>query len=154
MTVRIATISAPINKIRKVFTPMTAMVVDFVLRYFLSSMADYSAARSLIKAYLLTASIETVVFYPFARPTSVPREISVVFLVNAFSLPLVWFVIPLLVPYYSAYVIGSELFAILSEAILLKAILHLSFKRVILGSALMNLTSFSVGLLLPSLIAP
>jgi len=109
---------------------------------------------SFFKAFVLTVLVEFLVFYPFARGIRTSKAFGAVLLVNAFSLPIVWFVIPFWVNSYPFYTLSAELFAFLSETLLLKALLPLSFKRIIAASITMNLGSFVIGWMFPFLTAP
>ena len=96
--------------------------------------------------------VELLVFYPFAR-NSVSKGFAAVLLVNSLSLPIVWFVIPLIVNSYLSYAFSAELFAVVSEAVLLRILLPFSLKRAMVASVSMNMVSFLVGLIFPFLIA-
>jgi len=109
---------------------------------------------SFFEAFLLTFSIECLTFLPFARGIGAPRALGAVLLVNAFSLPVVWFVISFMIRDFLVYAFSSELFVIISESILLRMLLPISYKRSILAALTMNLASFMVGWVLPILIEP
>ncbi len=109
---------------------------------------------SFLKAFLWTVLVEFLVFYPFARNLRVSKAFAAVLLVNSLSLPIVWFVIPLIVNSYLTYAILAEPFAVLSEAALLRILLRFSYKRATAASLTMNMASFLVGLIFPFLIAP
>jgi len=102
----------------------------------------------------LTLLIESLIFYPFAREIATSKTFGTVLFVNAFSLPIVWFVLPFLVNSYQVYVFSAEFFAFLSEALILKVLLPLSWKRILVASITMNLGSFLIGTFFPFLIAP
>ena len=113
---------------------------------------SYYYLLSFLKAFFLTVLIEFLVFYLFARK-NVSKAFAVVLSVNSFSLPIVWFVIPLIVNSYPTYAFLAEVFAVVSEATLLRILLRISLKSAIALSATMNMTSFLVGLIFPFLIA-
>lgn len=109
---------------------------------------------SFFKAFLWTVLVELLVFCTFfARNLGVSKAFAAVLVVNSFSLPIVWFVIPLIVNSYLTYAILAEPFAVLSEAALLRILLPFSLKRAIAASLTMNMVSFLVGLIFPFLIA-
>lgn len=101
----------------------------------------------------MTVLVELLMFYPFARNLGASKAFAAVLLVNSFSLPIVWFAIPLIVNSYLTYAFLAELFAVLSEAALLRILLPFSLKRTIAASMTMNMASFLVGLIFPFLIA-
>lgn len=109
---------------------------------------------SFFKAFLLTVLVEFLVFYRFKMNLGVSKAFAAVFLVNFLSLPIVWFVIPLMANDYMAYALLAESFAVLSEAALLRILLSFSYKHAIALSTAMNMTSYLVGLAFPFLIAP
>jgi hypothetical protein len=108
---------------------------------------------SFFRAFLLTVFAEFLVFYRFSRNLGASKAFAIVLLVNSFSLPIVWFIIPVIVKGYTSYVLLAELFAVFSEAALLKILLPFSYGRAIAMSMLMNIVSFLVGLAFPFLIA-
>jgi len=121
----------------------------------LFSFFTHSYVISFAKAYLLAVFVELLVFYPFVakRIRFLKASVAVCF-VNAVSLPVVWFLMPLMFDSYWAYACSAELFAVLSEAIMLSVLLPLSKRRLLVASVTMNMVSFLVGLMFPSLIAP
>jgi hypothetical protein len=104
------------------------------------------------KAYLLTISIESLVCYALNHRIGLKQVLGSVALVNSFSLPIVWFLIPDLMVSYSEYVLVAEGFAILSEWILMKALMPFSWRRAAGTSIAMNVASFGLGIVLPWLI--
>jgi len=104
------------------------------------------------RAFLLTVFIEFLVFYPFAREIGIRKALGAVLLVNAFSLPVVWFVLSILIRDSLAYALSAELFAIFSESSILKVLLPISYKRILLAALTMNVVSFLIGWAVPSLI--
>ena len=113
---------------------------------------SYHYLLSFFKAFLLTVLIEFLVLYLFARKKA-SKAFAAVLLVNCLSLPVVWFVIPLIANSYLTYVFLAELFAVLSEAALLRILLQFSYKRAMAVSMTMNIASFLAGLTFPFLVA-
>ena len=114
---------------------------------------SFSYFVSFSRAFLLTLLIEILASYPFAWKIPASKVFKAVFLANTFSLPIVWFIIPLLVNTHLSYVFLAEFFAFLSESLILKAQLPLSYRRCFIASLTMNLISFLFGLAFPFLIA-
>jgi hypothetical protein len=108
---------------------------------------------SFFKAFVLTFLIESFVLYLFTSETAISQTVKVALVANAISLPVVWFVLPLLIT-YSTYVLLAETFAVLSESLVLRALLTISYKRCLLAAFTMNLTSFAIGWIFPTVIAP
>jgi hypothetical protein len=107
-----------------------------------------------LKAYFYDNLIEIAICYVLNNRSGFWRVLVVVLIVNTFSLPFVWFVFPWLtfLTYYE-YILLSESFAVISEAILLRVLLmKISWKRALATSFVMNMASFSFGLLFPRLI--
>jgi hypothetical protein len=78
------------------------------------------------------------------------RVLITALLVNSFSLPIVWFLIPHLQTYWTYWKFASvaEAFAVVSEAIMMKPLLPLSWRRAAATSFAQNMTSYAVGLAL------
>jgi hypothetical protein len=110
---------------------------------------DFSHFVVFAKAYFLTISIEFSVCYALNHKIGLKGIIGSVTLVNSFSLPIVWFLIPGLMVSYSENVLVAEGFAVVSEGLLLRALLPLSTGRAIATSLAMNMASFVLGLLFP-----
>lgn len=106
---------------------------------------DFSYLVTFAKAYLLTISIEFAVCYVLNHKFGLKKILGSVTLVNSFSLPIVWFLIPGLADTYSEYVLLSEVFAVISEALLLRALLPLSIGRAFVTSLAMNMSSLVLG---------
>ena len=62
------------------------------------------------------------------------------------TLPYVWFIFPELITNRSFYILISEIFAVIIEAILYYFIFKISFKKALLISFICNLFSFILGL--------
>ena len=75
-------------------------------------------------------------------------------LVHIFSLPVVWFLIPRLMTYwtYLEFALVAEGFAVISEGALTKAPLRIPWWRSFATSAAMNMTSFAFGILFSSIV--
>lgn len=109
---------------------------------------DFSHLVTFAKAYFLTVSIEFLVCYGLNRKAGLARVLGSVILVNSFSLPIVWFLIPSLMVSYFENVLVAEGFAVISEGILVKALLRLSWRRSMATSFAMNMASFIFGITL------
>ena len=107
--------------------------------------------QGFLKAYLYAILIEFAVCYLINRRFG-SRVLSVVLIVNAFSLPFVWFVFPAITLGYRLYVLVSETFAVVSEALLMHVMFPTSVKRALATSVAMNMASFTFGILFPWLI--
>jgi len=100
-------------------------------------------------AYALTLLLETPIYWFFLRRYSSPlKAIAFSLVINALTLPVVWFVLPpLLFSNYPLYFAIAELFAWLAEAAMVK----LAFKEIPLENALAaalaaNAVSAGIGL--------
>ena len=113
---------------------------------------SYNYLLSFFKAFLWTVLIESLVFC-FLTRINLLKALVVVLLVDCFSLPIVWFLIPFIANSDFSYVFMAELFAVLSEAALLRFLLQFSYKRAMAVSVAINMVSFLVGLIFPFLIA-
>lgn len=112
-------------------------------------MVSFFYLETFLRAYLYTISIEFAVCYSINRRISFERVLWVVMLVNAFSLFFVWFIFPTLSVTYDAYSFVSESFAVVSEALLMRALLPISIRRAFATSFAQNMASFIFGLLFP-----
>lgn len=113
-------------------------------------MAEPSLVQFL-EAFILTYAIETPILYLVLRRFLTVKKSAVLsLLLNAFSLPLVWFVIPALMPDRLLYVASAEGFAVSTEASLLRLV-GISWRKAIPASVIMNMASFSLGLVYYSL---
>jgi hypothetical protein len=115
----------------------------------------FSASRliSFGIALAVTLVLELVVALLFAVFTKTSKRILLAVLVaNLFSLPLVWFVFPLLKIALLAVVL-SEVFAIVFETVVLRGISHkhISWGKALVLGILMNVVSFLPGLFIYAL---
>ena len=104
-----------------------------------------------LKAYLYTILIELVVCYLINRRFGI-RVLVVVLIINTFSLPFVWFIFPAIKLGYPLYLLLSETFAVVSEALLMRIMFPTTVKRALVTSIAMNVASFTFGILFPWLI--
>jgi hypothetical protein len=102
-----------------------------------------------LKAYVYTVAIELVVCYAINRQIGFKKVLWTVILVNAFSLSIVWFLLPKYSVSYVEYLVAAEALAVVSEALLMKAILRFSIRRAFATSFAMNMASFFFGILFP-----
>ena len=101
-----------------------------------------------ILAYTLTIGIEIPLLYLVTRKQAEASLILVTGVVmNACTLPIVWFVLPLCLQ-GAAYVLTSEIFAVVVECFIIRYILRVDLRTAFLGSFLANLGSFLFGLLI------
>jgi len=77
--------------------------------------------------------------------TSWPRLIIGIALASVMTLPYVWFIFPHFITYKPPYILVVEIFAWLTEAVLYKYWLNLTFSRAIIFSLVLNLCSFLFG---------
>jgi hypothetical protein len=101
------------------------------------------------KAFLLTFLIEYLVLSLLAREVRPIRGFVAVLIANGFSLPVVWFIIPLVFRNFLIYSLTSEMLATVSECLILRRFLLISYRHSLLASFSMNTASFIVGLILP-----
>ena len=114
-------------------------------------MLSFFYVESFLKAYLYTFLTEFAVCYLINRRFGF-RVVVVVLIVNAFSLPFVWFVFPALTVGYRLYLLIAETFAVVSEALLMRMMFPISVKRALATSIAMNMASYTFGVLFPWLI--
>jgi len=107
--------------------------------------------ESFLKAYLYTILIEFAVCYLLNRRFGF-KVLTIVLIVNALSLPFVWFVFPTINLDYRLYILISETFAVASEAVLMRVMLPITVKRAFATSVAMNMASYTFGVLFPWLI--
>jgi hypothetical protein len=89
-------------------------------------------------AFLFTETIE-IPIYAFA----LRGRLGVAFGASAITHPIVWFVIPVLVPSYMMMVVVAETFAVLAEALWLR---RWGLSRALEWSFAANMASFGLGL--------
>jgi len=89
-------------------------------------------------AFLFTETIEIPIYAYALR-----GRVGVGFAASAFTHPIVWFVIPALVPSYAAMVVVAEIFAVLVEALWLHT---RGLSRALSWSFTANMASFGLGL--------
>jgi len=104
------------------------------------------------KAFLLTNAVEIPILYLFAYKMGVVKVFATGLLANGLSLPVVWFIMPLVTSSYLNFVIFAETFAVLSETLILRKVLFISYKRSLTAALAMNAMSFLVGWMFPSLL--
>jgi len=104
-----------------------------------------------LKAYLYTVLIESAVCYLMNHRFGL-RVLKVVLIVNAFSLPFVWFIFPTVGLEYHLYLLVAETFAVVSETLLMRVLFPTSLKYALATSIAMNMASFTFGILFPWLI--
>lgn len=99
-------------------------------------------------AFFLTFIIELfVIWLILSRDFELKMLLQIVFLINLFSLPFVWFVFPYFISDYTNSLLLSEIFVLFFEALLLSTLLSLNFSRAVFVSFVANLISFLVGFL-------
>ena len=106
-------------------------------------------------AYALMLLLETPVYWFFLVGfTRTETAIAISLLINALTLPVVWFVLPpLLISNYPLYFVIAELFAWLAEAAMVKlAFQEMPWKRAILAALAANAVSAGIGLLIAFLL--
>lgn len=114
-------------------------------------MLSFFYVESFLRAYLYAVVIESAVCYLINRRFGF-RVLAVVLIVNAFSLPFVWFVFPAITLGYSLFILVSETFAVVSEGLLMRVLLPITVKRALATSVAMNTASLTFGVLFPWLI--
>jgi len=115
-------------------------------------MLSFLYVESFLKACLYTIAIEFAVCYLINHRFGF-RVLMIVLIVNAFSLPFVWFVFPAIPLGYHLYLLIAETFAVVSEALLMWIMFPMSVKRALATSVAMNMASFTFGILFPWLIS-
>ena len=105
-----------------------------------------------ISAFVFTEIVEVVGLFLFFRYFFSRKEIRWMeiiftgFFASFSTIPYVWFVFPFIINWsYSLYIIISELFALIIEAVLYHYFLKLDWKMAFLVSFLCNLASFLLG---------
>jgi len=105
-----------------------------------------------ISAFVFTEIVEVVGLFLFFRYFFSRKEIRwkeiifTGFFASFSTIPYVWFVFPFIINWsYSLYIIISELFALIIEAVLYHYFLKLDWKMAFLVSFLCNLASFLLG---------
>lgn len=102
-------------------------------------------------AYMLTVLLETPIYWFFlVGYTKTEKAIALSLLINTLTLPVVWFVLPpFLFSNYVLYFVVAELFAWLSEALMVKlAFSELPWSRAVLAALAANAVSAGAGLLI------
>lgn len=150
-----------VTSINKLFITNEVSRINFNSRYKAELSPDGSAKisettsvlstgkiSSFVKAFLLTIILELLVSLIFISIKKLPKKILVyVLLANIISLPIVWFLFPLIKLPWVAIIVMSEIFAILFEAYFVyflgKKII--SLKRSAILSVLNNLVSLLIG---------
>ncbi len=102
-------------------------------------------------AFAVTVLLETPVYWFFLLGyTKTEKAIAFSLLINALTLPVVWFVLPpLLFSNYLLYFAVAELFAWLAEAAMVKlAFRKMPWERAILAALAANAVSAGMGLLI------
>lgn len=69
------------------------------------------------------------------------------FIASSLTLPYLWFVLPIFIFDRVIYIIVSEIFAVIVEAVFYWRVLQISFKKTIIISFISNFFSFLIGLL-------
>jgi hypothetical protein len=103
---------------------------------------------SFFQAFLLTFSAELLILLLLAKKIQTLRIFNVVLIGNLVSMPVVWFLFSAFIREFHIYLITSELFAVLSESVILKSFLSISYRRSLFYSLVANLFSFSIGWIL------
>ncbi|NVO21683.1 MAG: hypothetical protein HXX13_18430 [Bacteroidetes bacterium] len=112
-----------------------------------SFMKDSTVMATFIKALLLTLALELLVAFIYLKLAKKPLKILlVVILGNLFTVPMLWFVFPLMLNIGSA-ILAGELFAFITEALFLLTLSRKWFKPggAFLLSFMMNLLSLLIG---------
>jgi len=100
-----------------------------------------------VSAFAMTLGIEVPLLCLIMRKrASMTRIIVTGIVANACTLPFVWFVFPMWLEGFG-YVLVSEVYAVVVEFLFIKSVLRVDSGSAILGSFLMNLSSFLVGLI-------
>ena len=109
---------------------------------------DSSYFLSFSLAYFLTLIIEGIIVWFFLRKTiSITKLLLAIIVANTITLPFVWFFFPFLSDYLT-FLIISELFAFIAEALLYFKILKLKLINAVKISLIANLVSFLIGFFL------
>lgn len=104
-----------------------------------------------IFALFLTLLIEGIVVYlllnrfPVKTKIELKKLIRTIVIVNAVTLPFVWFVFPALISNYLLFISIAELFAFIAEALLYSHLLKLNIREALKISFAANLASFLIG---------
>ena len=107
-----------------------------------------------LKCLLLTILIETFVLIVYFRlfvkqqETGISRLFITGFIVSFATLPYLWFIFPNYIDQRIWYMIISESFAVLVEAIIIEAILRTKLIQSLLCSLTCNMVSFLAGLII------
>ena len=102
-----------------------------------------------ILAYFFTIFIEgVVVFLLLRKKYNWTKIIRNVVFASSVTLPLVWFVFPLLPVVWIVYVIIAEVFVVISETIIYKILFKMEWKAAFVISFIANLISFVIGFLI------
>lgn len=106
-----------------------------------------------IKSLLFTILIELIVcliFIRFIYKIDCKKITNTKFLLSGLAsmstLPYIWFVFPIIISNHQIFIIISELFAFILEAIFYKFYFPLQWKKAFLLSFFANLISFTLGL--------
>lgn len=113
----------------------------------------YETIITFLIALILTLLLELFVALIFTYIAKIPKEVLIsVFVVNILSLPIVWFIFPLIIKgpnyhYYVYMILSAEIFAFIFEGYFLYILNKklISLKKLFLLSFLMNLVSFIIG---------
>lgn len=100
---------------------------------------------SFFQAFLLTFTAELLILLLLAKKIQTSRIFKAVLIGNLVSIPVVWFLFSASIREFHIYLITSELFAVLSESVILKSFLPISYRRSLFYSLVANLFSFSIG---------
>ncbi|PIZ93138.1 hypothetical protein COX84_06120, partial [Candidatus Micrarchaeota archaeon CG_4_10_14_0_2_um_filter_49_7] len=101
-----------------------------------------------LPALAITVVLELLAAFAYLAFSKLDKRILVsVFLANIVSLPIVWFVFPLISPELIIIIIPAELFAFLFESAVIYALNHdkLGLKQALLLSLIANAISFVIG---------
>jgi hypothetical protein len=107
-----------------------------------------------LKALLLTISIETLILYiifrTIYRQTKISLEMILLtgIIASSATLPYIWFILPIIVKSRLLYQIIGESFALFIESFIIWGFLKIKFSKSILVSAICNLSSYLIGLLI------
>ena len=100
---------------------------------------------SFFQAFLLTFSAELLILLLLAKKIQTSKIFKAVLIGNLVSMPVVWFLFSATIQEFHIYLITSELFAVLSESVILKLFLSISYRRSLFYSLVANLFSLSIG---------
>jgi len=112
-----------------------------------TSFFKYTKLRSFVVALIITLAVELLFTLAFFRKTKVKKKILLyVFIANLISLPIVWFLFPLL-GIEIWVILLAEAFAIVFEAYFIEWISKkkISFKKALILSIVVNVASFLIG---------